>query len=191
MIGTDLVLYHHDEFHYCEEVETDEVDLVDLRTVSPPLAAVIFENGILPVGAEEHAAELRRQLMARESDQQSSHDRLDAALDRIGDHLGDDDAGVPAAGETADDGQRTRDLPADRLNRILTGGETIEESLGVLAYKAARHRRSSSITWMNLYRLILLSGSDRTISERDTCLNSLFGIHQLLLFRIILQITVW
>ena len=80
------------------------MDLVDLRAVSPPLAAAIFENGVLLVGTEERAAELRRQLTARESDQQSPRDRLDAALDRIDDHLGDGDAGVPAAGEAEDDG---------------------------------------------------------------------------------------
>jgi len=85
-------------------LETDDVDLVDLHTVSPALAAAIFENGSLLVGAEEHAAELRRQLTARESDQQSPRDRLDAALDRIDDHLGDGDAGVSATGEAEDDG---------------------------------------------------------------------------------------
>ena len=87
-----------------DALETDDVDLVDLHAVSPPLAAAIFENGVLLVGSEEHAAELRRQLTARESDQQSPRDRLDAALDRIDDHLGDGDAGVPVTGRSEDDG---------------------------------------------------------------------------------------
>ena len=87
-----------------DALETDDVDLVDLHAVSPPLAAAIFENGILLVGTAERAAELRRQLTVRESDQQSPRDRLDTALARIDDHLGDDDAGVPAAGEAEDDG---------------------------------------------------------------------------------------
>jgi Nucleotidyltransferase domain. len=87
-----------------DALETDDVDLVDLHTVSPALAAAIFENGVLIVGTVEHATELRRQLTARESDQQSPRDRLDAALARIDDHLGDDGAGVPAAGDTKDDG---------------------------------------------------------------------------------------
>lgn len=85
-------------------LETDDVDLVDLHAVSPVLAAAIFENGVLLVGAAEHATELRRQLTAHESDQQSPRDRLDAALDRIDDHLGDGDTGVPATGEAEDDG---------------------------------------------------------------------------------------
>ena len=86
-----------------DALETDDVDPVDLHTVSPPLAAAIFENGILLVGESEHAAELRRQLTACESDQQSPRDRLDTALARIDDHLGDGDTGVPAAGEPEDD----------------------------------------------------------------------------------------
>ncbi|MFC6941195.1 nucleotidyltransferase domain-containing protein [Salinirubellus sp. GCM10025818] len=85
-------------------LETDDVDLVDLHTVAPPLAAAIFENGVLLVGTEEHATELRRQLTTSGNDQQSPRDRLDTALERIDHHLGDDDTGVPAAGEAEDDG---------------------------------------------------------------------------------------
>lgn len=85
-------------------LETDDVDLVDLHTVEPPLAAAIFENGVLLVGTEEHAAKLRRQLTVSGADQRSPRDRLDAALDRIDHHLGDGDTGVPAAGEVEDDG---------------------------------------------------------------------------------------
>ena len=87
-----------------DALETDDVDIIDLHTVSPPLAAAIFENGVLLVGEAEHAAEVRRQLTPSESDQQSPRDRLDTALARIDDHLGDGDAGVPAAGEAEDDG---------------------------------------------------------------------------------------
>ena len=87
-----------------DALETDDVDLVDLHTVSPALATAIFEKGVLIVGTAEHAAERRRQLTARESDQPSPRDRLDAALARIDDHLGDDRAGVPATGDAEDDG---------------------------------------------------------------------------------------
>jgi len=87
-----------------DALETDDVDLVDLHTVSPALAAAIFENGVLIVGTAEHAAELRRQLTARESGQQSPRDRLETALSRIDDHLGDDGAGVPATGDAEDNG---------------------------------------------------------------------------------------
>ena len=87
-----------------DTLETDDVDLVDLHTVSPSLAAAIFEQGVLLVGEAGHAAEVRRQLTVRESDQQSPRDRLDTALARIDDHLSDDGTGMPAAGDTEDDG---------------------------------------------------------------------------------------
>lgn len=82
---------------------TDDVDLVDLHAVSPALAVAIFEKGVL-VGDQKHATELRRQLTAADSQQQSPRDRLDAALARIDAHLGDGDAGVPVTGESEDDG---------------------------------------------------------------------------------------
>lgn len=66
-----------------ETLGTDDVDLVDLHTVSPTLAAAIFENGVLLVGEQEHATELRRQLAAADSEQPSPRERLDEALDRI------------------------------------------------------------------------------------------------------------
>lgn len=78
--------------------------LVILHTVKLPLTDVIFETGILLVGDDEHAAKLRRRLSASGDDQQSPRDRLDAALDRIDDHLDDGDTGVPATGEAEDDG---------------------------------------------------------------------------------------
>ena len=79
-----------------DALETDDVDVVDLHTVSPPLATAIFTQGVLIVGETEHAAELRRQLTVSGDDQQSPRDRLDAALDRIDDYLGDDGAGISA-----------------------------------------------------------------------------------------------
>lgn len=83
---------------------TDDVDLIDLHTVSPALAAAIFADGVLLVGEQEHAAERRRQLTAAESEQPSPRERLDAALARIDAHLGDGDAGVAVTGESEDDG---------------------------------------------------------------------------------------
>jgi len=87
-----------------DALETDAVDLLDIHTVSPALAESIFEQGVLLVGEEAHATELRRQLTTPEADRQSPRDRLDAALARIDDHLADDDGGVSAGGETEDDG---------------------------------------------------------------------------------------
>ena len=76
---------------------------MDLHTVSPALAAAIFETGVLLVGEQDHATELRRRLTAPESEIQSPRERLDAALDRIDDHLDESDTGVSATGDAADD----------------------------------------------------------------------------------------
>ncbi|MDG5778917.1 nucleotidyltransferase domain-containing protein [Haloarculaceae archaeon H-GB2-1] len=82
---------------------TDDVDLVDLRTVSPSLAAAIFDTGVLLVGEQAHATELRRDLTASESNHRSARDRLDSTLARIDDHLNDGDSGLPASGEAEDE----------------------------------------------------------------------------------------
>ncbi|WP_050033568.1 type VII toxin-antitoxin system MntA family adenylyltransferase antitoxin [Halorubrum halophilum] len=87
-----------------DELNTDDIDLVDLHAVSPPLATAIFENGILLIGNSDHAAERRRELTTDENDQQTPRERLDTALDRINDHLDTDDSGLPATGEVESDG---------------------------------------------------------------------------------------
>ena len=81
---------------------TDDVDVIDLHTASPSFARAIFENGILLVGDQDHAAELRRQLTDTDIDQQSPRERIEAALERIDDHLDDRDTGVPATGDAED-----------------------------------------------------------------------------------------
>ncbi|WP_424018599.1 type VII toxin-antitoxin system MntA family adenylyltransferase antitoxin [Halorientalis pallida] len=86
-----------------ETLETDAVDLVDVRTVSPDLATAIFENGVLLVGEHEHAVELRRQVTQSESDARSPRERLDAAVARIDDHLDTDDTEVSATGGSAEE----------------------------------------------------------------------------------------
>lgn len=84
-------------------LETDAVDLVDLHTASPAMASAIFETGALIFGSETHAAELRRRLTESGSETRTPRERIDAALDRIDDHL-DDTTAVPATGETEDSG---------------------------------------------------------------------------------------
>ena len=71
-----------------EALESDDVDLVDLQTVSPELAEIIFDQGVLLIGDLEHVATLRRELTASTSSDQSPRDRFDAALTRIDEHLG-------------------------------------------------------------------------------------------------------
>lgn len=72
-----------------EALATDEVDLVDLRTASPELAETIFDRGVLLVGDQDRAAELRNELTAAPSSDRSPRERFDAALARIDEHLSD------------------------------------------------------------------------------------------------------
>ncbi|OYR80888.1 nucleotidyltransferase domain-containing protein [Halorubrum ezzemoulense] len=64
-----------------DELNTDDIDLVDLYTVTQPLATTIFENGILLVGNSNHAAELRHELTASGTDQQTPRERLETTRD--------------------------------------------------------------------------------------------------------------
>lgn len=66
---------------------TDDIDLVDLQSVSSALARAIFDQGILLVGDEDDAAALRRQLLDDDSEQQSPRERLDSALASIDEYL--------------------------------------------------------------------------------------------------------
>lgn len=49
-----------------DALETDDVDLVDINTVSPALAASIFDRGLLLVGELEHAIECRQAIVGAE-----------------------------------------------------------------------------------------------------------------------------
>jgi len=83
-------------------LETDEIDLVDIRTTSPELAETIFNQGILLVGDPEHVADIRSQLTAtEEKEAQSPRERFDRAVARIDRHLS-------GSAVTATDGE-TRD----------------------------------------------------------------------------------
>lgn len=82
---------------------TNDVDLVDLHTASPALASSIFDTGVLLVGDERHASELREELAASEVDRQTPRDRFDSALARIDSHLDGDSSAVPVAGDSDGD----------------------------------------------------------------------------------------
>lgn len=86
-----------------DTLSTDDVDLVDLHTVSPAVAKSIFDNGILLVGEQKHATDLQEKITAADAETQSPRERLDAALARIDTHLDGNDAGVPASGRRKDD----------------------------------------------------------------------------------------
>lgn len=83
---------------------TDDVDLVDLQTVSPALASSIFDTEILLVGDVERAAELRRRLVDTTDEASSPRERLDSAMERIDGHLDSDDGTIPVTGEAKNDG---------------------------------------------------------------------------------------
>ena len=87
-----------------EALETDDVDLVDINTVSPALAASIFDHGLLLVGDLEYAIEQRRAIVGDEMETRSPRERLDAALAKIDAHLDGGEAEVPVSGSSEDDG---------------------------------------------------------------------------------------
>lgn len=84
-----------------DALDTDDVDLIDLQTVSPELAESIFEQGVLLIGDPDHATTIRNQLTAAESTDRSPRERFDAAIAKIDEHLG-------GSAVTATDGE-TRD----------------------------------------------------------------------------------
>ena len=73
---------------------TDDVDLVDVHTLSPAIAEVILEQGVLLVGEQRHAEDLLQRIAAP-SDERSPRKRFDAVLGKIDEHL-DDSSAVPA-----------------------------------------------------------------------------------------------
>lgn len=88
----------------CEALGTDDVDLVDLRTVSPTLAKSVFDHGVPVVGDPEHASQVRRQLVKSDTETPSPRERLDTALAKIDTHLDGDGTGVPVASDSKDGG---------------------------------------------------------------------------------------
>ena len=81
-------------------LSSDDVDLVDLHSMSPSLLETAFEHGLLLVGDEQTAATMRQQLIEPSTAERSPRDRLDTALARIDEHLDTDPAAstTPASG---------------------------------------------------------------------------------------------
>lgn len=71
-----------------EALGTDRVDLVDLRTVTPTLAATVFDQGVLLVGDRDRVRALRDELAATDSTDRSPRERFDDAIAKIDEHLG-------------------------------------------------------------------------------------------------------
>ncbi|QLH81116.1 type VII toxin-antitoxin system MntA family adenylyltransferase antitoxin [Halosimplex pelagicum] len=68
-------------------LETDDIDLVDIRSLSPSLARSVFDTGVLLVGTEKRVETLRGTLLSDDPDERSPHERFDDALRRIDEHL--------------------------------------------------------------------------------------------------------
>ncbi|MFD1648007.1 type VII toxin-antitoxin system MntA family adenylyltransferase antitoxin [Haloarchaeobius litoreus] len=87
-----------------ETLQTDEVDLVEVHTVSPELADSILSNGVILVGDERIASSRLRELAKKRSKSKSPRERLDTAISNINAHLDDDtDSQVPASGKLDSD----------------------------------------------------------------------------------------
>ena len=82
---------------------TDDVDLIDLHAASPALAAAVFENGVFLLGDQEHAATLRQQITAADTETQLPRERLEAALARMDADLDRGGTRAPVSGESEDD----------------------------------------------------------------------------------------
>jgi predicted nucleotidyltransferase len=65
---------------------TDDVDLIDMHSVSGSLARAIFTNGTLIYGEPDRVEHLREQLVPSE-DERPPRERLDAAIERMDQHL--------------------------------------------------------------------------------------------------------
>ena len=66
---------------------TDDIDLVDIRSLSPSLARSVFDDGILVLGTVDRAETLSASILSDEPDERSPGDRFDDALRRIDEHL--------------------------------------------------------------------------------------------------------
>ena len=74
---------------------TDDIDLVDVHTLSPTIADAILDHGAVLVGDSARAESLLEEIASERDGDRSPRERFDAALGRIDDHLGGDSA-LPA-----------------------------------------------------------------------------------------------
>lgn len=77
---------------------SDDVDLVDVHTVSPAMAETVLEDGVVLVGEQQYAEDLLQRIAAAPSDEGSARERFDAALGKIDEHLSDGSAVQAADG---------------------------------------------------------------------------------------------
>lgn len=70
-----------------EVLGTDDVDLVDVHSLSPSFVRSVFGDGVLLVGSPDRVETLRASLLNDDADEQPPGDRFDNALRRIDEHL--------------------------------------------------------------------------------------------------------
>ncbi|WP_436926738.1 type VII toxin-antitoxin system MntA family adenylyltransferase antitoxin [Halosimplex amylolyticum] len=70
-----------------EVLATDDVDLVDVHSLSPSFARSVFDDGVLLVGTAEHVETLRASLGGGDISERPAVERFDDALRRIDEHL--------------------------------------------------------------------------------------------------------
>lgn len=75
-----------------DALETDDVDLIDIHTLSPTVAEAVFEHGVVLVGDQMHAEDMLERITSERSEERSPRERFDAALEKIDEHLGGDSA---------------------------------------------------------------------------------------------------
>lgn len=83
-------------------LETDNVDLVDIESISPGVAEAILEEGVLLVGEQEWAENLLSRKANSSTETRTPHERFDAAIEKIDEHL-DTDSTVRATDRSRDE----------------------------------------------------------------------------------------
>jgi predicted nucleotidyltransferase len=69
-----------------EALDTDDIDLLDVHSLSPSVARSVFEEGVLLVGDTDRVRAVRTNLLS-DPGTGSPRERYDDALDRIDEHL--------------------------------------------------------------------------------------------------------
>lgn len=68
-------------------LETDDVDVVDVHSLSGSLARSVFDDGVVLYGDVNRVETLRDRLSSADADDRPPRERFDEALQRIDEHL--------------------------------------------------------------------------------------------------------
>lgn len=70
-----------------ERLETDDVDVVDIHSVSDSFARTILKEGIVLLGTPDRLETLRERVTSDSGDDRTPRERIDDAVRRIDEHL--------------------------------------------------------------------------------------------------------